>query len=296
MNPLKNLTNSYLKWFLELVVIFLSVVLAFFFDDYRENKNENSEYKKTLLNFTEELIDDIDGRRNDLDSFRVASNNIHRGRQLERLLNLLWFESKLDKREATMTDLEYLIKSRHLSADMNGYGPSPLSEELRTKFGEQIDNRHLVKWLRIYEQEMKNLLKVDQISWDAHVSIYKIIEKINPTYKFTIQDSLQIYSNEFIWRYKDIVMGRKEEYYYDKWLVQKRLKTVFEELSKELDSQELSLADNRCATIDNFELRFKCENGRPINNTDSLKRIEDIVETKRNEFISMHQNKSIGQQ
>jgi hypothetical protein len=98
----KIIPDKYLKSLRELFVIFISIVLAFLFDDYRENKNENNEYRKTLLNFTEELIDNIDGKRNSLDSFRVNSDNIHRGRKLERLLNLIWFESKIDNREATM--------------------------------------------------------------------------------------------------------------------------------------------------------------------------------------------------
>ncbi len=276
--------DKYSKSIRELFVIFISIVLAFLFDDYRENKNQNGEYKKTLVNFTDELVDDIDSRRNHLDSFRVDSDNILRGQDLERLLDLIWFESKIDNKKATMADFEYLIKSEHLSADISGYGPSPLSEELRTKFGEQITNRHLVKWLRIYEEEMKTLLKVDQASSDSHELIDRIIEKTNPNYKFTIKDSLLIFSNEFIWRYKNIVTLRRATYHYEKWLVQERLKRVYGELFKELESQGLSLVEYKCTTIDNFNLRFECENGRLISG-DSLISIAEIVEMKRIKYM-----------
>jgi len=279
-------TEKYSRSIRELIVLFISIVLAFLFEDYRENKNENNAYKKTLVDFTEELIDDMEQRRIMVDSFRVKSG--FSGRQQEDVLDLIWFESKLDSKTATMADVEYLISSGNLSPNIiiGNFGPSPLAEELRTKFSDQINNPNLVKWLRSYEAEMMILVRFNKLLQDSHESLNKMIEKTNPYFRYSKQDSLLVYSNEFIWRYKDIVRNRESELWYNKLLVENRLKKVYKELKKEYELQGLPLdGDHKCAGIDSFRERFVCENGRQNTPGDSLQTMSSLVKKKREDFM-----------
>jgi len=62
------------RYFIEFVLIFSSVVLAFYFEDYRENRRDEEEYRKALLNFREDLHRDIITFRFTHDTASVARN------------------------------------------------------------------------------------------------------------------------------------------------------------------------------------------------------------------------------
>ena len=85
MQPFSHVFRRYARHLRELFVIFLSIVLAFFFEDYRETKNEKSQYLETLAAFRLELIGEIESKRTVVDSFRIAGDVSTRGEDFARL-------------------------------------------------------------------------------------------------------------------------------------------------------------------------------------------------------------------
>ena len=55
----------------EFIIVFLSVVLAFFFEDFRESQNERNQYKEAFILFSSELNSTIQSVRSKLDSVKV---------------------------------------------------------------------------------------------------------------------------------------------------------------------------------------------------------------------------------
>jgi hypothetical protein len=280
MNIFNLIRQSYIKFIRELFIIFISIVLAFLFDDYREFKNEKSSYKETLANFRDELLSDLNGSA--LDSFRISTDNSTRGWKFERLLNLLWLDSLIDAKKATMADFRFIIKEYLYTETFSGQEPSPLAKEIRTKFSEHVKSKLTLNQLNIYEAEKKNLLAQRSYLEKHQERLDDMISKTNPYYNFTKQDSLLFYSNEFIWRYKDIVDARKGEYRYERWLIQNRYRKVFNAVNKEMELIGLPMSGElKCILVAGFYKRFECENGRRINNGDSLNSIKHIVEQDR---------------
>lgn len=273
-----------LKFLRELTIIFISIVLAFLFDDYREHRNQIEDYRETLLNFQEEVLGTIN-QKSHIDSLRVASDSYNQGREFERLLNILWLDSLIDVRRAKLIDFEFMLRSNYLTADLyGGYGISPLSQEIQVKYGDQIINKELLESLRNYDEEMINVQRLQQTMLESHRLLNQLIEKTNPYYKFNQKDSLIFYSNEFLWRLKDIVYLRKQEYSYKKLLYQRRFKRTLIEINKELNEHKIKVPDQICSTIDNYVKRFECENNRPIEDSDSLRTIKELVKFKREKF------------
>ena len=113
--------------------------------------------------------------------------------------------------------------------------------------------------------------------------------KTNPYQQFDKEDSLLFYSKEFIWNYKELVRMRKQEFYYYRYLVRKRLIRVLSGMNDELESMGLSMPPDSCLRT-NYQARFRCENGRSLNESDSLQSIEKIVLEERNGYFEKHKN------
>ena len=260
----------------ELLVIFLSVVLAFFFDDYRESKNEEAQYKSDLTIFRLELIAEITDIKISLDSFHVYNDESYQGKLYKQLLKQTWLDSLIEIRKATMKDFKFIIETTNLVPNPEQQIKSPLPEEIRTKYDEHIKNTRTIKWLRIYLQEMGILEGVNQMLYDGGQSLNQLLKKTNPYLEFDKQDSTLLYSNEFIWNYRDMVSNRRDQYHYSKYLTEKRLIDVLDGINEELNDLGVSIQSDSCVRS-NYYKRFSCENERSIINSDSLMTIKEIV-------------------
>jgi hypothetical protein len=190
MKSFKLIPKDYLKLLLELVVIFFSVVLAFFFDDYRESRNVRAQYVADLLTFRDELSQEINNIAVKLDTFLVKDDLSYRGARINRLTNMAWFDWQISNRKASMKDLEFLLRSGCLLPETGGYTANPLASEIRIKYTEQIQSKNLTKYLRIYDEEMKVLSQSDEELLMSHKDLQEVIQKMNPFLRFTRQDSI----------------------------------------------------------------------------------------------------------
>lgn len=268
----------------ELLVIFLSVVLAFFFDDYRESKNEEAQYKSDLTIFRLELIAEITDIKISLDSFHVYNDESYQGKLYKQLLKQIWLDSLIKIRKATMKDFQFIIETTNLVPSPEQQMKSPLPEEIRIKYDEYIQNKRTIKWLRIYGQEMGILGGVNKMLYDGGQCLNQLLKKTNPYLKFDTQDSTLFYSKEFIWNYRDIVSIRKQQYRYSKYLVEKRFIDVLDVINEELNDLGISFQSDSCVRSNYYE-RFICENERPIIDSDSLLTIKEIVIKERKKYF-----------
>ena len=280
------ISNTYFKLLLELVIIFLSVVLAFFFDDYRESKNEESQYKKDLLTFRQAIVGEIGDRGAKLDSFYVTSDLPYRGAKLKRLLNLIWFDSLIDHRKAKLIDFKYLVRHSYLLSDYQaGSNYTPMATQILLKYAEQIRDESLVPKLSIYVEEMSHITELNKEIYNDYSELNKFIRKMDPYLNFDKEDSLLLYSKEFIWNFKNIVTDEEDQFFYTKWRVQKRLISILIVIDQELKLLNVSVSEHEKCISTSYRLRFECGMGRALNEGDTILRIKDIVERRRNEFI-----------
>lgn len=277
--------QQYFKLLLELLVIFLSVVLAFFFEDFRESRNEKNHYKTDLLTFKEELVGQINNISVKLDTFQIKDDLQYRGAKVKRLVNLMWFDSLISNGTASMTDFRFLLKSSFLIPEFGGYNRIALASEIRLKYTEQIRDKNLIKMLSIYDEEMNNLSLISQGINDSYVELDKLVRKMNPFLNFNRQDSLLLYSNEFIWTYKNCVENYESDFLYSKWLVQKRLITIVHSIDKELENLgEINSNEKNCLKPGFYD-RFECENNRKIDASDSVSRVDVLTIKNRTKYL-----------
>lgn len=277
---------------IEFAVIFLSVVLAFFFEDFRESRNEKQQYKETLMIFGEDLQGFVEGLRKDIDTVRIANDWNNRGQVFEVLLNLLWIDSLIDIKEANLIDFRYIIESEYLQYWNIPIPVSPLSEEIRTRHVEHSSRSIKAGVLGIYDMEMSELNSIEQRFLNYYSSLNEIIDKTDPYFIYDAQDSLLFYSDEFIWRFKRIVKLHEAEYYYMRYLVQNRFVKVLNVVVRELERLGTDIPEDiQCFNMDNIYERFECEKGRPLDlEKDTITGISDIVSQKRNRFYKSLKN------
>jgi len=276
------------RYIIEFTVIFLSVVLAFFFEDFRESRNEEQQYKESLMIFGNDLSEFVIGLRKNTDTVRIANDWANRGGYLELLLNLKWLDSLIDKKEATMTDFRYIIEGKYLQNINIPIPLSPLSEEIRTKHGKHASGSIKKRVLRIYEMEMNNLSSLEDEFNNYYSNLDEIIEKTDPHFSYDEQDSLLFYSNEFIWRFKKILRLHRGEYYYKRYLVEDRFVGILNAVTRELERLGAEIpVDMLCFKMDNIYELFECEKGRPLDlENDTITKISMIVTQKRKEFMN----------
>jgi hypothetical protein len=285
MNKTKLNWKRYLRLVPELLVIFLSVLLAFFVEDYRESKNEESQYKSDLVIFRLELISEINDLNFSLDSFRVSQDDSHRGALYKQLVKQLWLDSLIRRQKATTKDFRFVIETTELIPKPEPIAKSPLPEEIRTKYDEHIRSTRTIKWLRVYLQEKGVLEGMNRMLYDGGNSLSQLLQKTNPNLEFDRRDSALFYSNEFIWNYRSMVSARKQQYLYSKRLAQKRLIDVLDGINEELDELGVSVPSDSCVRA-NYRQRFICEHKRPINDSDSLITIQEEVIRERKKYFA----------
>jgi hypothetical protein len=84
-----------------------------------------------------------------------------------------------------------------------------------------------------------------------------------------------MYSNEFIWAFKDCYDSHYAQFHLVKWLVHERLQEVMKAVNYELSSSGVAVPDDASCYHPAFQSRFECDHGRPINASDSLTRIDE---------------------
>jgi hypothetical protein len=288
MKSFRTIPQGYFKLLLELVVIFLSVVLAFFFDDYREKKGETDQYKSDLLLFRRELVSEIVEMAASIDSFQVSNPRTNGGDRLKQLLNLIWIDSLIDQKRASMQEFRYIIESYYLFPFISDTKISPLANEISVKYSNHISDRIILNGLSIYQEEMTNLQKVNVSITEGSKKIISFIHKTSPNLEFDRQDSILFYSKEVIWAFKNVLMMQREKYAYEKYLAQKRLIVVVEHVDHELRALDVQIpGDSDCYGF-NFKKRYECRENRPISQDAEILKIKDIVVHERNEFLSKH--------
>lgn len=255
-------SSRFLRLLAEFTVIFLSVVLAFFFEDFRESRNEKEQYIEAISMFAVDIEELIKGLYYETDSFRVTPDN-SRGHLLEKILILNWFDSLLNQKNASMSDFKFIIESRLLGVPITTETYlSPLVEEIRTKYGEYAHPGIKSRFLLRYEREMKNLSAIDFRLKEFSKYLQEIIMRTDPYYNFTDEDSLLFYSNEFMWSYRRYVNTHQYRYQYKRfWLAQpqKRLIDIAEAVNAELDRYGAPTERIRkCYEIEDFIQRYTC--------------------------------------
>src|SRR6478736_6325451 len=255
--------RRYLRLLPELVVIFLSVLMAFFVDDYRESKNEEAQYKSDLSIFRLELIAELNDIKISLDSFHVYGNETYRGKLYKQLVKHIWLDSLIKIKKATLKDFRFIIETTDLVPGAEQLMKSPLPEEIRIKYDEHIRNTRTIKWLRTYLQEMGILEEINKTLYDDGQSLNQLLKRTNPYLEFDKQDSTLFYSKEFIWNYRNMVSIRRQQYLYSKYLAEKRLIDVLDGMNDELKEFGISTPPDSCVRS-NYYKRFICENERPI--------------------------------
>lgn len=276
----------FLRLLAEFTVIFLSVVMAFFFEDFRESRNEKEQYVEALSIFQAELDEVLWTLHFVTDSFKVSNGYLNRGGLYEKVLILNWLDSLMDQKNATMIDFKFMIESKFLDEPTpSAVSISPLVDEIRTKYGEYAHNRIKSRFLPRYKEEMKRIngksIRLDKY----YTELNKIIRRTNPYLDYNEQDSLLFYSNEFVWLYKKIVNLRREEHEYKLWLAQHRLIGVIEAVNDELDRYGVLIPESaKCYKLD-FLGRFECWEGRSIESEmDTVKNIYNILTQRINEY------------
>lgn len=285
--------QEYFKLLLELVVIFLSVILAFLFDDFRESRNEKSHYKTDLLTLRNDLVGEINNVTAKIDTFQIKEDVPYRGRKLKQLIHLLWFDSLVNIKKASMMDFRFLIEN-FLVPDLGDYDKNPLANEILLKYSEQIIDKNSLDVLKIYIQEMNRLSLINNETNEAYKELEQFIRKMDPFMNFDKQDSGLLYSKEFIWAYKHYVGNHKDDFAYTRWLVQKRLIKVINGLNSELDNLGHKIKDDSNCYSPSFNKRFECENERKIENSDSLSRVDIKTIKYRTKYLqTMRQKKKL---
>ena len=274
--------------FLEFIVIFLSVVLAFFFDDFRETKNEKEQYKEAFMILAEDINGFVVDLRKSIDTVRISTDYANRGEYLEFLLNLKWLDSLIDKEAATMNDFRYIIDDAYLQYVNIPIPISPLSDQIGTRHGEHASRRIKAAILRIYEMEMDHLNEIDTKFKRYYEEIFAFISKTDPSYNFNQADSLLFYSNEFRWQLKRIVNLHDYEFRYREYLVEVRFVKIFGVLEDEVNRLGIPIPESaKCYKNFQFPARWECENERKLDpEKDKIELIREMVPRYRKAYLA----------
>ena len=132
---------------------------------------------------------------------------------------------------------------------------------------------------------MSHVTELNKGIYNDYAELNKFIRKMDPYLNFDKEDSLLLYSKEFIWNFKNIVTDEEDQFFYTKWLVQKRLISILIVIDQELKLLNVSVSEHEKCISTSYRLRFECGMGRALNEGDTILRIKDIVERRRNEFI-----------
>ena len=167
-----------------------------------------------------------------------------------------------------------------------GYAPSAHATELRTRFQEHIQSDHLERNLKIYAQEMTISLRLREAFEKYADALSAITRDADPYLQFTATDSLLLYSNRFIWAFRDLLRLRQGEYLYNRWLAHDRLFKVLEVVNQELGWQGQLPADAfECLNMRTFQSYIECQKGRALTPADSLESLSRLVEQRRIRFL-----------
>lgn len=271
-----NNKSTIVKVFIEILVIFSSVVLAFFFEDYREEQNEISKYTQTLSAFRDELISEIQDRTNEVDSFRIDSKIT--GRQFERYLLLQGLDSLMFAKKTTKAHYQFMITSGILSTELFGrYEPSPLADEILTKHSEYIENERLVSALTSYKENIINISRGEDEAIEITKELEEIIKQTSPHLEFNDEDLKLLTSNRFIWSFHELFQIRQGIYYFNQYLSRDKLLTILDIVNSELEAFHIPIETDKCIRQHTFSQRTECYG---LNNEQSITSIIDIAASK----------------
>ena len=248
--------------FKEFIVIFISIVLAFLFDDLRESINERSRYKEALLLFASDLTEGMWSMKSKLDSMHLEEQSWS-GIDFKEISELDWFDSLMDNNAVKYWHLKYMIDQHYIGNGLkNIYLISPLAEEIRTKHIEQASRVFTRKYLRAYLTEMAFL---NNAANQIHVESERLnleISKINLFDNQINYDSELMLSNEFKWYYKEQLRLTKAEYLFKDYLVNNKFVKVANGVKSEIERLHLFEADKySCYTVKPLVERYECQEG-----------------------------------
>lgn len=268
----------------EFFVVFLSVVLAFFFEDFRESQNERNQYKEAFILFSSELNSTIQSVRSKLDSVKV-DNLPWSGDYYAELLEHLWLDSLLDKKQASMRHFEYFFAQGFLDGTfIASYPRSPLSDEIRRIHGEHARNNITRRMLPRYNEGMNGIEGIQEDLKSNYADLKSILLKTDPLGNYTAEDSLVFYSNEFRGIFKNLTEGLRLRNYYWNYLAKDRWIKVFDALVEEADRLNVKPPEDAlCYALSDYVARFTCWEGEVPKNPIL---IDDYLQEKRARFFN----------
>lgn len=268
----------------EFFVVFLSVVLAFFFEDFRESQNERNQYKETFILYSSELDGMVQSMRSKLDSVKV-DNLRWSGEYYQELQEYLWLDSLLDQRKATMNHFRYFYKQGYLDGlFIPSYGQSPLSDEIRKRHGEYASNSITRRMLPRYNEGMHVIDGLNGEFTKTYSDLNEILLHTDPLGEYGDSDSLIFYSNEFRGIFKNLTVALENRNLYLNYLTNDRWIVVFDELRKEAERLGISVdEDALCYRMTDYVERFTCWEGEVPKNPIL---IDDYLQEKRARFFN----------
>ncbi|MGJ3235842.1 hypothetical protein [Marivirga sp.] len=262
---------------IEILIIFSSVVLAFFFEDYREEQNEISRYTQTLSAFRIELISEIQDRTNEVDSFRIDSKIT--GRQFERYLLLQGLDSLIYAKKTSKEHYRFIVTSGILNTELFGrYDPSPLADEILAKNSEHIENKRLVTALTSYKENIINVTRGEDEVIEITKELEEIIKETNPHLEFNVKDLKLLTSNRFIWSFHELLQIRQGIYFFNQYLSRQKLLTILDIINSELETFGIPFEKDDCIRKQGFKKRSECYGH--LNDDQSITSIIDIASNR----------------
>ena len=271
------------RYLLEFALIFFSIIAAFYFEDYREDRREKKQYKELLIDFRADLLKNIRDIYYETDSLRIEKARFNfRGFSYVNTKHSRIVLELLLSNKASMRD----IKNYYRGFPEGSFGrmadwikESSISEELTNKYSEHIPSS-LKNLLVRYRWVMSSISEMTELCNKSYEDLNGIFVLTDPFLNYDRQDSLLFYSNEFRNKYKGYAIqldNRLESMTYyvsDSGWLKLLLKSVDEELNK-FGVNTIALEDQVNDTI--LE-RLESDLGRPIDSkSDSILNLDDLI-------------------
>lgn len=247
----------------EFLVVFLSIVLAFLFEDLRENLNGRSEYKEVLIIFASDLSEEMYSMKAKIDS-SYLEDLPWSGSDFAELQNLHWIDSLMKNASLRKWHLMFLLDRYYIGSETRRiYDISSLASEIRNKHNEYASRRFIRKELRVYETQMKYLDALSEQIHSAREQLNLQLSKLNLLDETINLDSEVVITSEFKWYFKEYLKLKEEEYLFKDYLVHNRLVFVSKGVKQELDNLHFIMGySHRCFDITSLVERYECEEGK----------------------------------
>lgn len=189
------ISKSLPKYLFEFVLVFSSIIAAFYVEDYREYRKERQQYIGTLIDFRTDYIQLTKDIFFESDSVKLKDNDLRGSFVFIPMKSSERIYQKLNNNELSMKEMRRFLNTSFWSLQ-DYITTSPLVDKLKNDYS-NFTSKRMDTVFKSYTYITYNLRDNADINYTYQLKLKDILSQLDVEYKFNKEDSLVIYSNLF---------------------------------------------------------------------------------------------------